>query len=95
VLDPIERGGERESAPAWMRKALHDLCQPLTALECQLYLAMLDMESEGQRGVAQQRATIEFGMHECSRMMAVIRTMQERMAADEQVGNRNCGGAEA
>ena len=95
MLDPMERVRQGVGAPAWMRTALHDLCQPLTALECQLYIALLDMEAEGQRGAAQERATIEFGLHECNRMMTVIRAIQARMAGDEQVCNQSGGGGEA
>ena len=33
--------GSNASHTDWIREALHDLCQPLTALECRLYLGTM------------------------------------------------------
>jgi hypothetical protein len=66
----------------WMREALHDLCQPLTALECCLYIGT--MENQGEPPTeADMRATIAAALTECERLMARVRAMQERLHEDD------------
>ncbi len=64
----------QEAHVSYMRKALHDLCQPLTALECRLYLSHsgCDDSSELKEAIAE-------GLQQCERMMAQVRAMQERL----------------
>jgi len=72
----------------WMRKALHDLCQPLTTLDCLLYL---NRSSGGVGANPDPKAlheALEGAAFECSRMMAMVRAMQTRMAADEHAIQR-------
>jgi len=76
---------EASGAAMWMRKALHDLCQPLTALDCLLYLNSspggVDAGAASDPKALHQ--AIEGAAVECGRMMAMVREMQTRMAADE------------
>jgi hypothetical protein len=54
-------------------KDLHDLCQPLTTLQCRLeYAQMLDDE-------VSLREAVEGGLMECQRMMASIEVMRSRL----------------
>ena len=50
--------------------ALHDLCQPLTSLQCQLEIARLVGTP------AAFREGVEEGLAECRRMVAAIGTMR-------------------
>jgi len=74
----------------WMRVALHDLCQPLTALECRLYLATLETEdlaephSLASPELRSLRETVRDALLECERMMELVRGMQERLNQKEQ-----------
>ena len=74
----------------WIRVALHDLCQPLTALECRLYLGILEVENAQEGGIVSPenlrlRDTLGGALAECERMMALVRGMQERLNDKEQV----------
>ena len=57
----------------WVRGALHDLCQPLTALECRLFLGLLD-GSEAELRVSVKEARVQ-----CERLIAGVRGMQARL----------------
>lgn len=68
---------ETEAADAarqavWMRTALHDIAQPLTALECVLFLGTL----EPNPSVATLRQAIDEALVQCQRMTDDVRTMQ-------------------
>jgi len=86
----LEAGGgdirlEVAGASRWMRKALHDLCQPLTALDCLLYVGV-GSNGGGTAGGADSKAleqALEGAARECGRMMEMVRAMQSRMAAEE------------
>jgi len=53
-----------------LSKALHDLCQPLTTLQCRLEMAgMLDTE-------AAYREAVEHALGECCRLTAAIDSMR-------------------
>ncbi len=70
--------GSDTSQTDWIRRALHDLCQPLTALECRLYLGT--MGEAGREATADEmRQTIVEGLVECERLMAQVRVMQDRL----------------
>ncbi|WP_142988224.1 HAMP domain-containing histidine kinase [Granulicella rosea] len=49
---------------------LHDLCQPLTALQCRLEIGMMHGRLDTMR------AAIEEALHECERMNNRVHTMQ-------------------
>jgi hypothetical protein len=51
--------------------ALHDLCQPLTVLQCKLELSLLNGSEEATH------AAVVDGLHECRRLNAVVKTMRE------------------
>ena len=59
----------------WMRKALHDLAQPLTALECRLFLSTLEQDC----GVDELRQAIAEALVQCQRMIGEVRAMQDRL----------------
>ncbi len=61
----------------WMVQALHDLSQPLTAMECRLYLGI--MSSDGPGDAVELTATVRESLVECERLMARVRSMQERL----------------
>ena len=75
----------------WMRKALHDLCQPLTTLDCLLYLSTPTGAGQAANPAALEQALNE-AMVECSRMMTMVRAMQERLAIDEDPAQGARGG---
>ena len=63
-----------------VRKALHDLCQPLTALQCRLYLGTLEHQPDTLK------QTVKESLVECERMMLRVRQLQEKL---EEPGFRN------
>ena len=77
-----EKRSEPQSEVSWMRRRLHDLCQPLTAMECRLVLGPM-----GERGAEptpeDMRQTIHEALIECERLMTQVRLMQDRL----QFGN--------
>lgn len=62
-----------------MSSMLHDLCQPLTALQCRLELA----EVEGD-AAAMQRAIVD-GLAECERLNAIAARMREHLRGAMQL----------
>ena len=54
-----------------MNTALHNLCQPLTTLQCRLEMAGLVGRPEAYR------EGVEEGLAECRRMMQVVGAMRE------------------
>ena len=61
-----------------LSKALHDVCQPLTTLQCRLELAgVLGTE-------AAYRDAVEQGLGECSRLMDAVEQMRELVRAAAQ-----------
>ena len=64
-----------ERRSAWIQTALHDLAQPLTALECVLFLTTLEQQPD----VKQLRQAIADALKQCKRMTAEVRTMQDRL----------------
>ena len=60
----------------WMREALHDLCQPLTALECRLFLGLREPDEESVREAMRDAMT------QCERLIDGVRGMQVRLGQD-------------
>jgi hypothetical protein len=56
-----------------LRVALHDLCQPLSALQCRLYLGTLDDEPSNMREAIMESVS------ECERMVEMVRALQNRI----------------
>jgi signal transduction histidine kinase len=69
-----------------LREALHDVCQPLTALQFLLEVA----RSAG--GDGPQRETLDAGLAECSRLRALVNVMREHLRAEEPLLEGNGGG---
>jgi signal transduction histidine kinase len=58
-----------------MGRLLHDLCQPLTTMQCRLEMATL-------AGTEQDyREAVELGLAECARLAAVVGSMREIVRA--------------
>jgi hypothetical protein len=67
----------------WMREALHDLCQPLTALECGLYIGTMSPDGVRAPTAEELRATILQALVQCERVTARLRVIQDRTNGDE------------
>lgn len=93
-------GGSAELAPEeslalagvswnWMQRSIHDLCQPLTALQVLLYLGLADgMGDTGGAGKeAALRKTLEDAMVECGKLVLLVRSMQQWVADHEENGS--------
>ncbi len=52
---------------------LHDLCQPLTALQCRLEIGKMDATAEGME------TAIEDALTECTRLNGMVRAMQDKV----------------
>jgi signal transduction histidine kinase len=61
-----------------MRQDLHDLCQPLTALQCRLEMAKMHDEPELLRDV------LKDSLGETYRMFAAIALMRERLLSEQE-----------
>ncbi len=71
----------RSAAGSQLRRlgvALHDLCQPLTTLQCRLEMAELIGTAEAHR------EAVEAGRTECARLSAAVRSMREMLRAANQ-----------
>lgn len=55
--------------------ALHDLCQPLTTLQCCMEIAEMEGTDEAYRGA------VRLGLAECERMVEVLGRMREILRA--------------
>lgn len=61
---------EQLEAMRRVSKVLHDLCQPLTTLQCRLEMA-------GVIGTAEAyREAVELGLDECARLMDAVEAMR-------------------
>ncbi len=58
-----------------MEDALHDLCQPLTALQCRLFLATL---VSGEDRAEEMEQAVEDALRQCERAIGLVRAMQDR-----------------
>jgi hypothetical protein len=63
-----------------MGKALHDLCQPLTTLQCQLEMAKMLGTAEAYREAA------ELGLAECVRLSEAVGSMRAIVRAARKEG---------
>lgn len=76
---PVDSADVGEADDPWLRQGLHDLCQPLTALECLLYVNREPMAGDSlEAGLL--RSVMAEGLIECGRMMVLVRELQERVA---------------
>jgi signal transduction histidine kinase len=65
-----------EPAMERIGRALHDLCQPLTTLQCRLEMAQLVGSNEAYR------EAIDLGLAECGRITDVVAAMREIVRAE-------------
>ena len=79
VHKTAESQGALLQEKAWMRGALHDLSQPLTALECRLYLGMMGTGDGPQADAAEMRTSVEESLQQCERIMVMVRAMQDHL----------------
>lgn len=70
----------------WMQGALHDLCQPLTALQCRLALATLVRKGGPEEELAELRETVVESLVECERLIGHVRRMQFGMGDGSEEG---------
>ena len=56
---------------ATIEQALHDLCQPLTVLQCKLEMSLLTGGEEAAT------AAVRDGLHECKRLNAAVMMMRD------------------
>jgi C4-dicarboxylate-specific signal transduction histidine kinase len=68
-------GNTQLEALQQLSKALHDLCQPMTTLQCRLEMA-------GVMGTADAyREAVELGLTECSRLIEAVDAMRGMIRA--------------
>jgi hypothetical protein len=77
VLRAEEQAKPKEQT--WMLDALHDLCQPLTALECGLFLGTMSPDGVREPTAEELLATILEGLVQCERVSTQLRVVLERM----------------
>ena len=66
--------------------ALHEMCQPLTTLQCTLEMAALNDTLE------EYREATETGLAECRRMVALVESMREVLQeARQETGSEESG----
>ena len=70
---------ERTTDAEWMRKALHDLCQPLTALECGLFVGTMSPDGITAPKAEELMATIIQALEQCERVTGQVRMIQQRI----------------
>lgn len=78
VRSTFEQSTPGRNLQNWIQNALHDLSQPLTALQGRLFLATLHPPGSEQEHVEMRRA-VEDGLQQCERMIANVRSMQRHL----------------
>lgn len=81
VHSTFEQSTPRRNLQDWIQEALHDLSQPLTALQGRLFLATLHAPGS-EHEHAEMRRAVEDGLQQCERMMVSVRTMQRHLDED-------------
>lgn len=68
--------------------ALHELCQPLTTLQCRLEIAGLVGTAEAHR------EAVDLGLVECGRLVKGVHAMRELLQSSRETGYgaNGCGG---
>ena len=56
-----------------LKRGLHDMSQPLTTLQCRLYVGSLESDAAGLR------KTVEDGVVDCERVMGWVHHLQNRL----------------
>ena len=71
----------REQEIRRIAAALHDLCQPLTTLQCRLEMAGMIGTTEAYR------EAVEVGLTECARLAELVAAMREGVRAAREAGS--------
>lgn len=89
MSDPRAIGGtgSRSEGLKQVGAALHDLCQPLTTLQCRLEMASAVGTPEAYR------EAVDMGLLECARLVEAIGSMREIMRAAMQAAAAKDAGA--
>jgi signal transduction histidine kinase len=69
-----------DAATDEINMALHEMCQPLTTLQCRLEMAELVGTVEAYR------EAIDVGLAECSRLVRTVESMRAALRATRQAG---------
>ena len=75
----LEQSRKSESEVDLLHAELHDLCQPLTALQCRLEMSRIPSSGDCLKEV------IEDAMEETHRIFAVVERMRSRLALEEEL----------
>jgi hypothetical protein len=76
--DEVCRQKPAEDGMEQISQALHDLCQPMTTLQCRLEIARLVGTTEAYR------EAVDLGLVECARLMEGVHRMREILQAGRQ-----------
>ena len=71
-------GAEKE----WLRHALHDMSQPLTALECGLFVGTMSPDGVRPPTAEELLETVFEALAQCERISTQMRTMQDRLLGE-------------
>ena len=66
----------------WLRTALHDLCQPMTALECGLFVGTMSPDGVRMPTAEELMVTIEAALEQCGRVSTQLKAMQNRLQTE-------------
>jgi signal transduction histidine kinase len=80
--ESLAERGFRAEPRKQLNGALHDLCQPLTTLQCRLEMAILDDSVEGYREAA------ETGLRECRRIVQLVESMRAILQERAEIRTR-------
>jgi hypothetical protein len=69
----MKQSRETSGGLVGMEAVLHDLCQPLTILQCKLELGLLKGDQEAAH------AAMTDGLRECTRLTAAVNAMRDLM----------------
>ena len=83
----LAEGTAREQELKRISAALHDLCQPLTTLQCRLEMAEFIGTLEAHR------QAVEAGLVECARMSVAVGAMRQTLRAVQQAVEEEIGAA--
>jgi hypothetical protein len=78
----VREAGVQTGETAWMRRALHDVCQPLTALECLLYVGTMSPDGVRSPTAEELLVTVLEALAQCERVTAGVRGIQERLGTE-------------
>jgi len=79
VVRVLEKEVALDDPAVWLQGALHDLCQPLTALECGLFVGTMSPDGVRGPGADELMATILGALAQCERITSAVRAIQVRL----------------